>query len=178
MTMSIPIPDHRLTELLATPGEQRDIAWLQSSLHVAVELELATLPPYLCRYRSCKDPNDPVPHFINRVILQEMLHMGLAANMLVAIGGTPSINTRVPTYPGPLPAGVQPDLVVTLNGLTPSYVNDVYMEIEFPETGLITKPAKGKTIGRFTRRFPRHLLTSTPASAPRISSRPRSERTI
>ena len=36
--------------------------------------------------------------------------------MLTAVGGTPRINTTdvVPTYPGPLPGGVHPDLVVSL----------------------------------------------------------------
>jgi len=78
-----------------------------------------------------------------------MLHMGLAANMLATIGGTPSINTRVPTYPGPLPGGVWPDLTVYLGGLTKAYVGDVYMTIEYPDSGPITPPPKEETIGQF-----------------------------
>jgi len=148
MTMTAPIPDNRLAELLACPPEQWNLAWLQKSLQLAVELELATLPPYLCGYWSCKNSGDPVPKLINGVVLQEMFHMGLAANMLVAIGGPPTINTRVPTYPGPLPGGVQPELTVSLSGLTKSYVGDVYMAIEFPEAGPITPPAPQLTIGK------------------------------
>ena len=83
------------------------------------------------------------------VVLQEMLHMGLAANILTSISGTPSINTRVPKYPGGLPGGVMPTLTVYLGGLTKAYVNGVYMNIEYPERGPLTPPPTQETIGQF-----------------------------
>jgi len=75
--------------------------------------------------------------------------MGLAANMLTTIGGQPAINSNVPTYPGPLPGGVWPDLTVYLGGLTKSYVGDVYMTIEYPDAGPLTPPPAQETIGQF-----------------------------
>ena len=106
--MSTPGTDTRIHDLLAVPAEQYDLAWLQESLQVAVELELATLPPYLCGYWSCQDSGSAAAQLILSVIMQEMFHMGLAANILTSIGGTPSINTKVPVYPARCPAGSCP----------------------------------------------------------------------
>jgi hypothetical protein len=114
-----------------------DLEWLKSALQAAVELEFATIPPYLCAMWSVKDQNDPVRAMIRDIVLEEMSHMGTACNMLTAIGGTPLINTPdvVPTYPGPLPGGVRPYLVVSLSGLTKDVVESTFMEIELPESG-------------------------------------------
>jgi hypothetical protein len=144
-----PTTDTRIADLLRVPSEQIDVDWLITSLQTAVELELATLPPYLCGYWSVKDASSPAAELILSVILQEMLHMGLAANMLTAIGGPPTINTAIPTYPGGLPGGVRPQLTVTLSGLTKEYVNDVYMQIEYPEGGPLQAVAGPPTIGQF-----------------------------
>ena len=141
--------DTRIHDLLAVPAEQYDLAWLQESLQVAVELELSTIPPYLCGYWSCQDSSSTAAQLILSVVLQEMLHMGLAANILTSISGTPSINTRVPKYPGGLPGGVMPTLTVYLGGLTKAYVNGVYMNIEYPERGPLTPPPAQETIGQF-----------------------------
>jgi len=46
-----------------------------------------------------------------------MFHLGLACNILSAIGGTPQILAAVPTYPGPLPGDVRPQLTVYLGTL-------------------------------------------------------------
>jgi hypothetical protein len=61
-----------------------------------------------------------------------MLHMALACNMLVAIGGRPRINTNAPLYPGKLPLNVHPELTVPLMGFSPDMVK-VFMEIERPK---------------------------------------------
>ena len=145
------LPDRRIADLLAVPAEQYDLAWLKNSLQVAIELELSTLPPYLCGYWSCQQQQDPAAQLINSVILQEMLHMGLAANMLTSIGGVPAINTAPPSYPSKgLPGGVLPSLTVYLGGLTTDYIGNVYMGIEYPEKGPITSPPVDvPTIGQF-----------------------------
>ncbi|HYL97665.1 MAG TPA: ferritin-like protein [Blastocatellia bacterium] len=140
-----------IPELMLVPSEQRDLAWLQSSLASAIELELATLPPYLCAYWSIKDSTTTAATLINSIVLQEMLHMGLAANMLTTIGGTPAINANIPAYPGPLPGDVRPQLTVYLAGLSKDYLNDVCMQIEYPESGPIAlfKGVSYPTIGAF-----------------------------
>ncbi|HEY1066440.1 MAG TPA: ferritin-like domain-containing protein, partial [Pirellulales bacterium] len=76
-------------------------------------------------------------HLLRSIVYEEMEHMALACNMLAAIGGTPRINrgSAVPTYPRPMPGGVNPRLVVALGGLTPESVK-TFMEIEQPEKPL------------------------------------------
>jgi ferritin-like protein len=144
--------DNRVHDLLGVPELHRDPDWLLDSLQVAVELELSTLPPYLCGLWSIKDQNTVVEHptpnalaLIRSVVFEEMVHMGLACNMLSTIGGTPRM--VVPRYPGPLPGGVRPDLTVYLSGLTHDLVRDVFLQIEMPEHPVpiemsITVPAK------------------------------------
>ena len=97
--MDQPSPDTRIPELLAVRAEQRNLAWMKRSLQVAVEVELATLPPYLCGSWSCKQGSAGIaPLVLRTVIRQEMVHLGLAANLLTTLGGTPAINAAAPTY--------------------------------------------------------------------------------
>ena len=125
-----------IVELMRVPPADHDIKWLQEALGNAVQLELATLPPYLCAYWSIKDSNADVARMILSICKQEMVHMGFVANMLVGIGGATHIDSAVPKYPGPLPGGVNKDLTVYLEGLTPSFIRDVCMQIEMPEEPL------------------------------------------
>ena len=76
-----------LGELVAAPTH--DISWLHDALQTAVQLELSTLPPYLIARWSIRSPGDPVAQTIKQIAREEMLHMGLACNMLTAIGGSP-----------------------------------------------------------------------------------------
>jgi hypothetical protein len=147
----------RIIELMQVPEAERDTAWLQQMLGQAVKLELSTLPPYLCAWWSIvdsttdpnKDPlNDPATIILS-IIFEEMYHMSLACNMLTAIGGTPEINTGFPTYPGPLPGGVLPDLTVYLSGLTKDLISDVFMQIEKPESFPTAADATYGSIGAF-----------------------------
>lgn len=143
----------KIRALMSVPLNQHDITWLKSSLQAAIELEFATIPPYLCALWSIKDQSGEVYGRIQEIVLQEMLHMGLACNMLTTIGGTPSINSpsAVPKYPCPLPGGVRPQLTVALEGLSKRVAADVFMEIEYPEHGPVAL-ALGQTyptIGAF-----------------------------
>jgi hypothetical protein len=147
-------PNTKIVELMQVPVERRDLTWLREGLQAAVEIELSALPPYLCGMWSIASSHGPAYDLIRSVAMEEMLHMGLVCNMLTAIGATPQIvqgyQKRI-VYPGPLPGGVRPDLTVYLAGLTPSYLKDVYMEIEYPESGPVVL-ALGQlypTIGAF-----------------------------
>jgi hypothetical protein len=57
--------------------------------------------------------------------------------MLTTIGGTPQVvdGFRALVYPGPLPGGVRPQLTVYLAGLSKLYIQQVYLQIEYPEGG-------------------------------------------
>jgi rubrerythrin len=123
--------------LMSVPRAEHDSVWLKKSLQAAVALEFATIPPYLCALWSIKDASGEAYDRIRRIIRQEMLHMGLACNMLTTIGETPDINSpsAVPKYPGHLPGGVKPTLEITLQGLSKDVVHDIFMQIEYPENG-------------------------------------------
>jgi hypothetical protein len=71
--------------------------WLQT----AIELELATIPPYLIALLSIKLPgNREAAELIRGVMIEEMLHLALVGNVLNAIGGKPRIDESVvPRYP-------------------------------------------------------------------------------
>jgi Ferritin-like len=124
----------------------RDIGWLQEALQNAVELELATLPVYLSGLWSIKDPTTEAYTLVDSVIYEEMVHLGLVANMLKAIGGAPQFNA--PVYPGALPGGVRPELTVYLAGLTLDTVA-MYMQIEMPEHPVALRAETFPTIGAF-----------------------------
>lgn len=119
-------------ELVAIPPGEWQPADLIAAVQTAIELELSTLPPYQCGMWSIADgASSPARTLMSGVIGEEMLHMGLMCNLLAGLGGPFEI--VAPTYPGPLPGGVRPDLTAYLSGLTKEYVSDVYMGIEMPE---------------------------------------------
>jgi hypothetical protein len=98
----------RIVELMKSGT--RDVPWLQCALQSAIELELSTLPPYLCAYWCVKDNGSYPATQINYIFFQEMLHFGLACNLLSATGKEPEVLAgygRI-EYPGPLPGGVVP----------------------------------------------------------------------
>jgi ferritin-like protein len=119
-----------------------DLDWLRNSLQIAIQLELSTLPPYLTARWTIRDLNEPVAKSINEIRGEEMLHFGLACNLLVAIGGTPLVADEavVPTYPGPLPGGVRPGLEVALRRLSREQAA-VFMGIEYPQGGPLAMAA-------------------------------------
>jgi hypothetical protein len=136
----------RIVELMGVERSERDVDWLQQALQSAVELEFSTLPVYLSGMWSIEDQSGEVYDLVNSVVLEEMLHMGLACNMLRGIGGSPQITA--PAYPGPLPGGVRPGLEVYLAGLTPASV-EMYMQIEQPEHPVAADADGYPTIGAF-----------------------------
>jgi hypothetical protein len=72
---------HRRTIRETVEAGVNDLAELQGSLLTAIQLEFSTIPPYLCAQWSINsDPSD-VAGKIQGVVVQEMLHFGLACNM-------------------------------------------------------------------------------------------------
>jgi hypothetical protein len=143
----------KVHELLNVPPVERRVEWLKDALQTAIELELSTLPPYLTAMWSIVDPKAPVYKLIRSIVHEEMLHFGLACNLLNAIGGRPEIASwrAVPKYPGPLPGDVRIGLIVPLTGLTPQLVHEVFMEIEYPQMGPVQHhhSVTNPTIGAF-----------------------------
>ncbi len=108
----------------------------------AIELEHATVPPYLTAMFSLKPTKErDIWNIIHSIVIEEMLHMTIAANILNALGGQPKINSSsfVPEYPGPLPMGIGGSLIVNLTRYSKEQVKNTFMEIEEPEDPLVFK---------------------------------------
>jgi hypothetical protein len=123
------------------PVKITDLASLQSALQKAIELEHATIPPYLTAYytlRGASAGGVAARQILRSIVMEEMLHMQLVCNILNAIGGAPSINAPnfIPNYPGPLPMGIggADGLVVGIKRYSKATVHNTFMEIEEPET--------------------------------------------
>jgi len=126
------IDPNRLAAVQAAENAEQ----LWPSVQAAIELEHATIPPYLTALFSIKQGyNVEAATIIGSVVREEMLHMAIASNLMNAIGGRPDIdNPRfIPAYPGPLPMGVRSSLTVGLSKLTRRLAYDVFMDIEEPE---------------------------------------------
>lgn len=153
--------DARLAEGLEDPQA------LRSALQIAIELEHATIPPYLYALYSLQaGTNDEIAALLRSVVLEEMTHMGLACNILNAIGGAPDIDSPafIPTYPGPLPGTVESALTVALAPFSQDVVLNTFMVIEEPEHPLefpdTLELASRLTIGQFYKAIAQQLSTA------------------
>ncbi len=132
-----------------------------AAMQTAIELEHSTIPPYLyALYSLMPGTNEAVAAIVKSVVVEEMLHLTLAANVLNALGGSPVLDRAdlVPRYPGPLPGSVEGDVVVGLAPCSLAVVHDVFMVIEQPEDSLEFPAALAAgqgplTIGQFYERI-------------------------
>ena len=111
-----------------------DVGRLRDALQHALMLEHATIPAYLCALYSIEDgTNVEAAEIIRSVVMEEMLHMVLVANVLNAVGGEPSVDHAgfVPRYPTQLPYS-DGRLVVGLRRFSPEAV-ETFLAIERPE---------------------------------------------
>jgi hypothetical protein len=79
---------------------------LRHHLQAAVELELLVIPPYLCAlYSLHPGSNLEATLIIRSVVVEEMLHMILAANVLRSVDGRPTVTDPewLPRYPAAIP---------------------------------------------------------------------------
>ncbi|MGH3115698.1 MAG: ferritin-like domain-containing protein [Gaiellales bacterium] len=114
------------------PGPIETLPDLRLALQMAIELEHAAIPPYLCAlYSMAEGRNAEAAEIIQSVAMEEMLHLTLAANVLNAIGGNPSIDHPefVPRYPAPLPGG---GVLVSLARFSRETIGS-FLRIERPE---------------------------------------------
>ena len=116
---------------------------LIEALQRAALLEFSTIPPYLTALYSIKDKTSQAFQTLRSVILEEMLHLNLASNLVNSIGGSPKfIDTStgevfVPSYPTYIfssifdidhPSGPY----VQLMAASPEVLQEVFMAIEQP----------------------------------------------
>jgi hypothetical protein len=124
---------------------------LRRHLQWAIELEHATIPPYMCALYSL-DParNAEAAQVVGTVLTEEMLHLALAANLLNAVGGAPRLDAPelLPPYPHPLPHG---DGSVEIH-LMPFSLDalDLFLQIEQPASADAPPQSdRYRTIGQF-----------------------------
>jgi hypothetical protein len=142
-----------IQELMRVAAIDRDLDWLMVSLQDAIQLEFSTIPPYLCAMWSIKDTDHPFYGIFRDIVVEEMLHLGIACNLLAGVGGKPVLcdPNFIPDYPCPLPGGVHPGLTVGLVGFSQELVANVFMEIEKPEHPIVieAEALEFATIGQF-----------------------------
>ncbi|MFB7657020.1 MULTISPECIES: ferritin-like protein [unclassified Streptomyces] len=115
-----------------TPVALRDVDWIRGALQTAVALEHSTMPLYCAAMYSLEVQNYPSYNTIRSVLMEEMVHMAIAANMVAALGGSPRVRTLAPKYATRgLPGGVAPDLPVILAQLSPRSLEN-FMRLEAP----------------------------------------------
>lgn len=119
-------------------GEEEEdftIEELRRNLQVAMEVEHSTIPTYLTALATIKkNYNNEVQAIFKQIILQEMLHLALTANLLNAVGGKPTLFSEnfIPLYPTRLPGGLMPTLQVPIAKCSISLIADIFMAIEKP----------------------------------------------
>ena len=120
-------------------------------LRVAMEVELSTIPVYLCAlYSIPPDRNQQSKKVIQSVVIEEMLHMILAGNVLSATGGKAKVNDLefVPNYPTALPDS-DGSFTVPLQKFSVESI-DTFLKIEHPKRPAAPPKVEGwHTIGQF-----------------------------
>lgn len=112
----------------ARPKEE-GLETVRTMLQFAIETEQSVIQPYLSAlYSIHPGSNANAFSMLHGVVVEEMLHMTTAANVLNAIGGHPEMNTQsfVPVYPMKLPFV---NMSMNLKPFTPSQM-DMFRRVE------------------------------------------------
>jgi hypothetical protein len=158
------------------PQPPADIEDLRRYLQVALEVEHLTIPVYLTGMYTIKPgTNRTAFNTIRSVVMEEMLHLTLAANLLNSVGGTPK--TAYPGfaagYPAALPLSDKNLPLVPLQEFSPAAL-ETFMLIERPRSLVPPNPdANGWTsIGQFYGLIREGLIRLEEAAAPTIFTGP------
>lgn len=111
----------------------RTVDQLHAYLRGAMQLEHATIPPYLTALYSIHPGTNPdAVHILRVTAVEEMLHLTLAANVLNAVGGNPDLTFPgfVPKYPAYLPDG-ETDFLVSRQRFSKEAIQ-TFLHIERP----------------------------------------------
>ena len=128
--------------LWKAPKNVQDVRKL---VQTAINLEFATLPPYLyAKFSILPGKNATAYKLIDSVAGEEMIHMCLACNIMNAIGGKVTITP--PSYPGPLPGSVEKGLTVHLYPFSKKAMKQA-MNIETPVAPLDPPERQAMMVG-------------------------------
>jgi len=144
-------------------------------LQWALETELGTIPPYLTALWSIKRGNTSTTAVkysatIRSIVIQEMLHLGLVANVISSLGGTPDLSPEkvIKAYPRGLPhqdSNVLNFIDIHLAPASPELIKYTFLKIELP-TKSNSPPQKENwdTLGQFYE-FLKETLSQLPESS-------------
>ena len=106
---------------------------LRAHVALATRVELSTIPPYLYSMYSIRDQTSAPARIMASIVVEEMLHVCLTTNLLLALGGEPDFSREsIPAYPGIL-THHKPDLPLELKGFSVELVQDMFMKLERPQ---------------------------------------------
>ncbi|MFI6577573.1 ferritin-like protein [Nocardiopsis sp. NPDC050513] len=137
-----------------------DRATLFHFLQCALEVELTTIPPYmLAMYSMRPGRNEEAFYTIRGVVLEEMLHMTLVANIMTAVGATPSLAgvegtgaeaaaVNAPVYPCVLPFTPTASKPIVLRPFSKEAMS-TFIAIEGPDEPKGKPPSGWRSIGHF-----------------------------
>ena len=118
----------------SSPPPADFLAPVRTLLQDALEVEHATIPPYMTAWLSIEDgSNVEAAEIVRGVMLEEMLHLTLVANVLNAVGGQPRLTDPdfVPVYPHQLPH-TKAKFKVSIETFS-EHAIDTFLRIELPE---------------------------------------------
>ncbi len=117
----------------AAPAEITTLEQLHDYLYRALQLEHATIPPYLTALYSLHPQSNAAAAQVLRVVaVEEMLHLTTVANLMNATGGRVDLTRPgfVPDFPTTLPDG-EDDFEVSLACFSPTTL-ETFLKIERP----------------------------------------------
>lgn len=161
-----------IVRLMTVPEGKRDMPWVLECLRAAIELELSTIPPYLYAawFIGANDDPSGCRQTITHIAVEEMLHMGIACNLLTAVGGHPDIVGSAAVYPTQLPTHIHKGLVVGLAPLAPTVLLQTFMRIEEPSAHLVDDPGFSPSGATLIGQFYDDLFTALAAAAPSFTT--------
>jgi hypothetical protein len=133
---------------------------LQDHLYHAIQVEFSTIPLYLypaysIQTQSYNQWSSGISAFrtIRSVVIEEMLHLCLARNLLIAVGGGDKVRfydeKMIPTYPSDM-LHRTPTLPLHLECCSKSLMTDVFMPLELPaKEGAPPEGGEYNTLGQF-----------------------------
>jgi hypothetical protein len=113
-------------------GPIETVEGLRQHLQWAVIVEFTTIPLYLTAMYSVTDKTSEVYRLIRSVVLEEMLHMNLASNLLNGIGATPKLVGQVPEFPTHLTHSAPGSPYLQLIAASTVLMSETFMAIEQP----------------------------------------------
>ncbi|NEP00357.1 MAG: hypothetical protein F6K58_17090 [Symploca sp. SIO2E9] len=130
------------------PKYIKTVEKLHQYLIKGMKIEHATIPPYLTALYSLKPGSNLEGfHMIRAIVVEEMLHLTLAANVFNAVGGEIGgvlIDSEfIPSYPTKLPTGAD-DFCVNVDKFSPETV-ETFLNIERSKEENAAQPRESKS---------------------------------